>query len=42
LNLYTEYLTKEALEDSGDFKIEWKIICTLNYGDDLVLLAEKK
>jgi ABC-type iron transport system FetAB ATPase subunit len=42
LNLHSEYLTKEALEGSGDFKIEGKVIRTLNYGDDLVLLAEEE
>jgi len=40
LNLYSEYLIREALEGFGDFKIEGKVIRTLNYGDDLVLLAE--
>jgi hypothetical protein len=42
LNLYSKYFTKEALEDSGDFKIEGKIIRTLSYGGDLVLLTEKE
>jgi hypothetical protein len=38
-NLYSEYLTKEALEGFGDFKIGGQIIHTMKYADDLVLLA---
>ena len=38
-NLYSEYLTKEALEGLGDFKIGGQIIHTVKYADDLVLLA---
>jgi hypothetical protein len=30
-NLYSEYLTKEALEGFGDFKIEGQVICTVKY-----------
>ena len=41
-NLYSECLTKEALEGFGDFKIDGQIIKTLKYADDLVLLAKKK
>jgi hypothetical protein len=41
-NLYSEYLTREALEGFGDFKLEGKVIRNLNYGDDLVLLAEEE
>jgi hypothetical protein len=41
LKFYSEYLTREALEGFGDFKIEGKVIRTLNCGDDLVLLAEE-
>jgi hypothetical protein len=41
-NLYNEYLTKEALEGLGDFKIGGKIIQTVKYADDLVLLANEK
>jgi hypothetical protein len=33
-NFYSEYLTKEALEGLGDFKI-------VKYADDLVLLAKE-
>jgi hypothetical protein len=39
-NLYSEYLTKEALERLGDFKIGGQIIHTVKYTDDLVLLAK--
>jgi len=42
LNLYSEYLTREALEGFGDFKLEGKVIRTLNFGDDLALLAEEE
>jgi hypothetical protein len=37
-NLYSEYLTKGALEGFGDFKIG-HVIRTVKYADDLVLLA---
>ena len=40
--LYSEYLTKEALEGFGDFKIGGEIINTLKYADDLVLLAKEE
>jgi len=39
-NLYSEFLTKEALEGFGDFKIGGQIIHTVKYADDLVLLAK--
>ena len=41
-NLYSEYLTKEAFEGLGDFKIGGKIIHTVKYADDLVLLAKEE
>jgi ribosomal protein RSM22 (predicted rRNA methylase) len=41
-NLYCEYLTKEALEGLGGFKIGGQIIHTVKYVDDLVLLAEEE
>jgi hypothetical protein len=41
-NLYSEYLTKEALEGLGDFKIGGQIIHTLKYADGLVLLAKEE
>jgi hypothetical protein len=41
-NLYIEYLTKEALEVSGDFQIEGQVIHTVKYADDLVLLAKEE
>ena len=40
--LYNESLTKEALEGFGDFKIGGKIINTLKYADDFVLLAKEE
>ena len=39
--LYSEFLTKEALEGSGDFKIRGHIIHTVKYADDLVFLAKE-
>jgi predicted nucleotidyltransferase len=41
-NLYSEYLTKEAVEGLGDFKIGGEIIHTVKYADDLVLLAKEE
>jgi hypothetical protein len=41
-NLYSEYLTEEALEELEDFKIGGQIIHTLKYADDLVLLAKEE
>jgi len=41
-NLYSEYLTKEALEGFGVFKIGGQIINTLKYADDLVLLNKEQ
>jgi len=41
-NLYSECLTKEALEGLGDFKIGGQIIHTVKYADDLVLLAKEE
>jgi hypothetical protein len=41
-NLYSKYLTREALEWLGDFKIGGQIIHTAKYADDLVLLAKKE
>ena len=42
LNLYSECLTKEALEGFGDFKIVGQIIHAVKYEDDLVLLAKEE
>jgi len=36
-NLFSEYLTKEALEGFGDFKIGGQVNCTVKYAHDLVL-----
>jgi len=41
-NLYSECLTKEALEVFGDVKIGAQIIHTLKYADELVLLAKEE
>jgi hypothetical protein len=41
-NLYSECLTKEALEGFGDLKIGGQIIHTVKYADDLVLLVKKE
>jgi hypothetical protein len=41
-NLYSEWLTKEALEGFGDFKIGGQIIHTVKYADDLGLLAKEE
>ena len=41
-NLYSECLTKEALQGFGDFKIGGQIIHTVKYADDLVLLAKEE
>jgi hypothetical protein len=40
--LYSECLTKEALEGSGDLKIDEQIINTGKYADDLVLLTKEE
>jgi hypothetical protein len=39
-NLYSECLSKEALEGFGDFIVGGQIIHTVKYADDLVLLAK--
>jgi len=41
-NLYSEFLTKKAVEGFGDFKIGGQIIHTVKYADDLVLLAKEE
>jgi predicted nucleotidyltransferase len=41
-NLHREYLTKEALEGLGNYKIGGQIIHTVKYVDDLVLLAKEE
>ena len=41
-NLYSECLTKEALDGLGDFNIGGQIIQTMKYADDLVLMDKKK
>ena len=41
-NLYSECLTKEALEGFGDLKIEGEIIHNVKYADDLCYWLKKK
>ena len=41
-NLYSEILTMENLEGCGDFTTGGKIIPTLKFADNLVLLAKKE
>ena len=41
-NLYSECLTKEALDGLGDFNIWGQIIQTVKYADDLVLMAKEE
>jgi hypothetical protein len=40
-HLYTEYLTKEALDGFGDFETG-QVVCTVKYADDLALLAKEE
>jgi hypothetical protein len=41
VQLKRKYITKEALEGFGDFKIG-QVILTVKYADDLVLLAREE
>ena len=41
-NLYSECLTKEALDGLGDFNSGGQIIQTVKYADDLVLMAKEE
>jgi hypothetical protein len=41
-NLYSEYLTKEALEGFGDCKIGGQVIRTVKYADDLVIVTREE
>ena len=41
-NLYSQYVTKKALEGYGDFKVGGQVIHTVKYADRLVLLAKEK
>jgi hypothetical protein len=40
--LYSECLTKEDLDGLGDFKLGGKIIQTVKYADDRVLMAKEE
>jgi hypothetical protein len=41
-NLHSECLTRETLEEFGDFKIDGQIIHTQKHTDDLVLVANEE
>ena len=41
-NLYGEFLAKEALKGCGNFKIGGRLINTIKYADDLVVLAKNQ
>lgn len=41
-SLYSEHLTKQAVEGFGDFKVGGQVICSVIYADDIVLLAKGK
>jgi len=41
-NLYSEWFTNEALEGFRDLKIDSKIIHTVKYADNIVLLAKEE
>jgi len=41
-NLYSECLTKEALDGLADFNIGEQIIQTVKYADDIVLMATEE
>jgi len=41
-NLHSKYLTKEARDGFGDFKIGRQVICNVKHADDLVLLAKEE
>jgi uncharacterized protein YkuJ len=41
-NLYSKYLTKQALKGFGNFRVQGEVVCTVKYADDLVLVARKE
>jgi hypothetical protein len=41
-NLHSKYLTNEAREGFGDFKIGRQVICSVKHADDLVLLVKEQ
>jgi hypothetical protein len=41
-NLYSECLTKEAVDGLGDFSFGGQIIQSVKYADDLVLMAKEE
>ena len=40
--MYSKCLTKEALDELGDFNIGGQIIQTVKFADDLVLMAKEE
>jgi hypothetical protein len=42
LNVYSQYITKEALESIGNIKTRAQVICSVKYADDIVLLAKEE
>jgi hypothetical protein len=42
LNLYNEYLTRDATKGFGDFKVGGQVIRALKCENDLVLLAKEE
>ena len=40
--MYSECVTKKALDGLGDFNIRGQIIQTVKYADDLVLMAKEE
>jgi hypothetical protein len=41
IEVYREYITKEAIEGFEDFKIGGQVIHSVKYSDDLMVLAKK-
>ena len=41
-NLYSEWLTKEAVDGLGDLNIGGQIIQTVKYADDLALMSKEE
>ena len=40
--MYSEWLTKEALDGLGDFNIGGQIIQTVKYADDLAIMSKEE
>jgi hypothetical protein len=41
-SFYSEHLTKEGLEEFGDFKIGGYLLCTAKYAGDFGLMGKKE